>query len=64
MSLTGLALVLALGLAGPLLATPKRAGIPVAVGEISAGVLAGRTGCGGSTRASRCSPSSPPRASA
>lgn len=44
MSLAGLALVLALGLAGPLLATPKRAGIPVAVGEIAAGVAAGRTG--------------------
>ena len=44
MSLAGLALVLALGLAGPLLATAKRAGIPVAVGEIAAGVAAGRTG--------------------
>ncbi|HZP52476.1 MAG TPA: cation:proton antiporter [Actinocrinis sp.] len=43
-SLAGLALVLALGLAGPLLAAPRRTGIPVAVGEISAGVLAGRTG--------------------
>jgi len=43
-SLAGLALVLALGLAGPLLATAKRAGIPVAVGEIAAGVAAGRTG--------------------
>jgi Kef-type K+ transport system membrane component KefB len=43
-SLAGLALVLTLGLVGPLLATPRQAGIPVAVGEIAAGVLAGRTG--------------------
>jgi len=45
-SLAGLALVLVLGLVGPLLATPRRAGIPVAVGEILAGVLVGRTGTG------------------
>jgi Kef-type K+ transport system membrane component KefB len=45
-TLAGLALVLVLGLAGPLLATPRRAGIPVAVGEILAGVLVGRTGTG------------------
>jgi Kef-type K+ transport system membrane component KefB len=45
-NLAGLALVLVLGLAGPLLATPRRAGIPVAVGEIAAGVLFGRTGTG------------------
>ena len=44
MSLAVLALVLALGLAGPVLATPRRWGVPVAVGEIAAGVLAGRTG--------------------
>jgi Kef-type K+ transport system membrane component KefB len=43
-SLAGLALVLALGLVGPLLAASKRTGIPVAVGEIAAGVAAGRTG--------------------
>ncbi|MBS2961509.1 cation:proton antiporter [Actinocrinis puniceicyclus] len=46
MSLAGLALVLALGLAGPLLAGPRRTGIPVAVGELAAGVVAGRTGFG------------------
>jgi Kef-type K+ transport system membrane component KefB len=44
-SLAVLALVLALGLAGPALAGPVR-GLPVAVGEILAGVLAGRTGLG------------------
>lgn len=43
MSLAVLALVLALGLAGPALAGPVR-GVPVAVGEILAGVVAGRTG--------------------
>jgi Kef-type K+ transport system membrane component KefB len=43
-SLAALALVLALGLVGPVLATPKRWGVPVAVGEIAAGVVAGRTG--------------------
>jgi Kef-type K+ transport system membrane component KefB len=42
-SLDALALVLAVGLAGPLLATPRRFGVPVAVGEILAGVLVGRT---------------------
>jgi Kef-type K+ transport system membrane component KefB len=45
-TLAGLALVLALGLAGPLLSTPARAGVPVAVGEIAAGVVFGRTGTG------------------
>ncbi|NUR63042.1 MAG: cation:proton antiporter [Catenulispora sp.] len=44
MSPAVLALVLALGLVGPLLATPRSWGVPVAVGEIAAGVLAGRTG--------------------
>lgn len=48
MSLAGLALVLVLGLAGPALAALSgaggRAGIPVAVGEIAAGVAVGRTG--------------------
>lgn len=43
MSLDVLALVLAVGLAGPLLAAPRRWGAPVAVGEILAGVLVGRT---------------------
>lgn len=46
MSLLGLAVVLTLGLAGPLLATPRRARIPVVIGEIAAGVLVGRTGLG------------------
>ncbi len=46
MTLAGLALVLAIGLAGPLLATPSRWRLPVVVGEILVGVLAGRTGLG------------------
>lgn len=46
MSLFGLAVVLAVGLAGPLLAAPARARIPVVVGEVLAGVLIGRTGLG------------------
>ena len=44
MSLLVLALVLVVGLAGPLLATPKRARVPVVVGEILLGVVVGRTG--------------------
>jgi Kef-type K+ transport system membrane component KefB len=44
MSLLPLALVLIVGLAGPLLATPKRARVPVVVGEILLGVVVGRTG--------------------
>ncbi len=44
MTLAGLALVLVVGLAGPLLATPHRLRLPVVVGEILAGVLIGRTG--------------------
>ena len=46
MTLAGLALVLLVGLAGPLLATPTRFRVPVVVGEILAGVLVGRTGLG------------------
>lgn len=46
MSLASLALVLAVGLAGPALAASRRRGVPVAVGEIVAGVLVGRTGLG------------------
>ncbi|MEO6087639.1 MAG: cation:proton antiporter, partial [Umezawaea sp.] len=46
MSLLGLALVLAVGLAGPLLVISKRARIPLVVGEILVGVLVGRTGTG------------------
>lgn len=45
-SLAVLALVLAVGLVGPLLATPRRAGVPVAIGEIAAGLAVGRTGLG------------------
>ncbi|MEN9715979.1 MAG: hypothetical protein RJA35_1446 [Actinomycetota bacterium] len=37
-------LVLLLGLAGPLLALPKKFGIPVAVGELAAGVIFGHSG--------------------
>jgi Kef-type K+ transport system membrane component KefB len=44
LSLLVLALVLVVGLAGPLLATPKRAHVPVVVGEILLGVVVGRTG--------------------
>ncbi|HJP78897.1 MAG TPA: cation:proton antiporter [Pseudonocardiaceae bacterium] len=44
MSLLLLALVLVIGLAGPLLATPQRARVPVVVGEILLGVVVGRTG--------------------
>lgn len=46
MSLGEFALILAIGLAGPLLATPRRLGIPMAVGEILLGVAVGRTGTG------------------
>lgn len=46
MTLAGLALVLLVGLAGPLFATPNRFRVPVVVGEIVAGVLVGRTGLG------------------
>lgn len=46
MSLAVLALVLAVGLVGPLLATPRRAAVPVAIGEVAAGVVIGRSGLG------------------
>ena len=46
MTLAGLALVLTIGLVGPVLATPSRLRIPVVVGEILVGVLCGRTGFG------------------
>ena len=46
MSLGEFALILAIGLAGPILAVPRRLGIPVAVGEILLGVAVGRTGTG------------------
>lgn len=46
MTLAGLALVLAIGFVGPVLATPSRLRIPVVVGEILVGVLLGRTGLG------------------
>ncbi len=41
-----LALITVAGLAGPLLASAPRLGIPLVVGEIAAGVLLGRTGFG------------------
>ncbi|MGV9299509.1 cation:proton antiporter [Amycolatopsis sp. NPDC003676] len=46
MTLFAMAVVLLAGLAGPLLATPKRARIPIVVGEILLGVAVGRTGLG------------------
>ncbi len=46
MTLSALAVVLAVGLAGPLLASVDRWGIPVVVGEILLGVVVGRTGFG------------------
>jgi Kef-type K+ transport system membrane component KefB len=45
-SLFELAVVLAVGLAGPLLASPKTVRVPVVVGEIALGVVVGRTGTG------------------
>lgn len=44
MTLAGLALVIAVGLVGPVLATPSRLRIPVVVGELAAGFVVGRTG--------------------
>lgn len=44
MTLGTLALIVAVGLAGPLLAWSERLRIPVVVGELMAGVLVGRTG--------------------
>ena len=41
-----LALIMAAGLAGPLLAALPRLGLPLVVGEIAAGVMLGRTGLG------------------
>ncbi|MET3805130.1 Kef-type K+ transport system membrane component KefB [Nakamurella sp. UYEF19] len=46
MTLAALALVIAVGLIGPILATPARLRIPVVVGEILVGVVVGRTGVG------------------
>ena len=46
MSLSLLALVMAVGLLGPILAWSRNAKIPVAVGEMLAGVLIGTTGFG------------------
>src|ERR1700712_2710346 len=46
MTLGALALVILVGLIGPVLATPHRLRIPVVVGEILAGVVLGRTGPG------------------
>lgn len=44
MTLATLAAVIAVGLAGPLLATPRHLRVPVVVGELSLGILLGRTG--------------------
>ncbi len=44
MSLGHLALIVAAGLAGPILAASRRAFVPVVVGEILAGVILGRSG--------------------
>ena len=44
MSLGDLALIVAVGLVGPLFAASRRAFVPVVVGEILAGVLLGRSG--------------------
>lgn len=44
MSFSDLALVCAVALAGPLLATPRRWHLPVVLGELSAGVVLGATG--------------------
>ena len=44
MSLGELALIVAAGLAGPLLAASRRAFVPVVVGEIFAGVILGSSG--------------------
>lgn len=46
MNLATMAVILAAGLAGPLLAAAPRARLPVVVGELVAGVLIGRTGAG------------------
>lgn len=46
MTLGALALIILVGLAGPVLAGPARLRIPVVVGEILAGVALGRTGLG------------------
>ncbi|MGW6726789.1 cation:proton antiporter [Nocardia sp. NPDC055029] len=44
MTFTTLALVVALGVAGPLLALPKRLHLPVILGEMIAGIIFGTTG--------------------
>ncbi|MFC4123853.1 cation:proton antiporter [Nocardia rhizosphaerae] len=44
MTFTTLALVVALGVAGPLLALPKRLHLPVILGELIAGIIFGTTG--------------------
>ncbi|NKQ52848.1 cation:proton antiporter [Amycolatopsis sp. K13G38] len=46
MDLFALAVALLAGLAGPLLAAPRRLRVPIVVGEILLGVLVGRTGFG------------------
>ena len=46
MNFSILALLVAVGLAGPLLATVPRLGAPLVIGEIAAGVVIGRSGLG------------------
>ncbi|HEX4721985.1 MAG TPA: hypothetical protein VH333_05690 [Pseudonocardiaceae bacterium] len=46
MTLYELAVVLAVGLAGPMLASPKRVRVPVVVGEIAVGVVHRRAAAG------------------
>ena len=43
-TLLGLAGIIALSIAGPLLATPRRIGVPVVVGELAVGIVIGTTG--------------------
>ncbi len=44
MTLLGLAGIIAVSLIGPLLAAPRRSGVPVVVGELAIGVVLGTTG--------------------
>jgi len=64
MSYGTLALIVAVGLLGPLVALlPTRVAPPVVIGEIVAGVILGRTGTRTIDASNRRSPSSPTSAS-